>query len=638
MTTTAPLLLDLALTAIRPSATNPRKSFDQAKLEELADSMRESGVTSPVLVRPAFDPENGLPDVYELVDGERRFRAAGLAGLVTIPALSREMTDAEVLDVQIVANLQRADVHPVEEAASYRALIEAAAYPSDPDALARELTAADVARKVGKSVDYVAKRMKLLALHDLASRLFAEGHLSLDHALRLAVLTAKNQVNAMVYLLGIAAWEIKRDKPAEAVIAQRMESWAEQQVMEHRQQFAGRRLVSPTEAELKRWIADHVLLQLSAATWRLDDAALVPAAGPCTTCPKRSGSSQALFGDLTAEEDVCLDAECFAGKRKARIQYLVNEAKVSGGILLKLSSKHGEEKLPADGVTEKTLLKHGQWVEAPNDAQGNRSCVAAAPGLLRDGDDAGKVLMVCALQSCKVHKHQVAGAKAAGLSSAALTPEQEERERKRKEKVEAAIGEETSLRMAVYDAMVATLPGSGLQVMRRLVMSAINSSEAYRIARWLGLLEIVHAKPGEGEWETHRRRAQVAQAALQGYINVASMEQLGPVVLEALIGGSRNVEAYEVGGHRQEEYRARMWAMAKDLGVNVSKVIAARNAKHAKWAEKKVAAKKVPAKKVAGKKAVAKKTPEKKAAKKGLSPAALKRMNEALKKRKAVKA
>ena len=103
------------LAAIRPSTTNPRKYFDAAALAELTESVQRHGVLQPILVRPFAREPNAVADGYELVAGERRFRAAQAAGLEEIPATVRDLNDAEVLEIQVVENLQRQDLQPLEE-------------------------------------------------------------------------------------------------------------------------------------------------------------------------------------------------------------------------------------------------------------------------------------------------------------------------------------------------------------------------------------------------------------------------------------------------------------------------------------------------------------------------------------------
>ena len=624
---TPAVLTDLPLASIRPSATNPRKTLDEAALFELMESIAASGLATPVLVRPVFVPIVGDPNMHELVTGSRRFAACQKLGRETIPAIVREMSDEEVLDIQIVENLQRADVHPIEEAEGYRVLIERAAWPGN-ETIAQDLTPEDVARRVGKTTAYVAQRMRLLSLEVLAKRLFAESHITLGQALLLARLTIVDQVRAMVFLLGIAAWEIKRDSPAEKLIADRIETWTKAQTSEHRMQYAGARLIKPTEVELKRWIADNVLLLLKDAPWRLDDAALLPIAGPCTTCPKRSGANAALFSDLTPEGDVCTDQACFAAKRKAFIAYAANEAKGNQSVLLKLSSKRSEEKLP-ELVTEKTLFKQGQWVPAePN------SCPAWANGMLRDGDDAGKVITVCCLQTCKVHKHKVdAPRPVSSGSSGAKQESHEERQKREVAEEEALLAAELPVRRAVYDAMLAKLTPEAKFLQTFLTIQA--SGRAAAVCDALG----IEFKRSKEQWQANG----VATEALQPFVAAATLEQMHQVAFHALHVSELAPRVWDV--RAKDHGREALWGSAKHLGVDAD-AIATRVAAEMAGGVPAAEVKPVPAKTAAAKKSVANKPAAKKATParkvreggkalgiKKLSPAGRKTIADAMKKR-----
>lgn len=144
-TTVQPEYVTLPLDRIRESQTNPRQRFDD--LEELAASIRTHGLLQPILVRPV------LKD-FELVVGARRLRAARLAGLSSVPAQVKPLDDRSAREVQIIENLQRQDVHPLEEADGYKALLESA--PS--------CTIDEIAAKVGKSKAYVYQRLSLTRL------------------------------------------------------------------------------------------------------------------------------------------------------------------------------------------------------------------------------------------------------------------------------------------------------------------------------------------------------------------------------------------------------------------------------------------------------------------------------------------
>ena len=155
----------LRLSAIEPNKNQPRKAFSEEALSELADSIKEHGLIQPLLVRPIGD------DRYQLVAGERRWRACRMLGLDEVPATVREMTDAEVMELALIENLQREDLTPLEEAAGYRDLMETYG-----------LTQEDAAKRVGKSRSAVANTLRLLQLPEQVRLLVEEGRLSAGHA------------------------------------------------------------------------------------------------------------------------------------------------------------------------------------------------------------------------------------------------------------------------------------------------------------------------------------------------------------------------------------------------------------------------------------------------------------------------
>jgi ParB family transcriptional regulator, chromosome partitioning protein len=158
-------LADLAVSAIRPNPYQPRVDFDEEELEELAASITELGVLQPVIVRHIDGGQ------YELVAGERRWRAAQRAGLVVIPAIVRSVDDRASLEQAVVENLHRADLNVLEEASAYRQLVDEFS-----------LTQEEVALRVGKSRAAVANTMRLLQLPGSVQRLVRAGELSAGHA------------------------------------------------------------------------------------------------------------------------------------------------------------------------------------------------------------------------------------------------------------------------------------------------------------------------------------------------------------------------------------------------------------------------------------------------------------------------
>ena len=152
---------------VRASKTNPRKTFKEDDLLELADSIREKGLIQPILVRP--DPSS--PGSYEIVAGERRWRAAQRAGLHNVPVIVRELADQEVLELAIIENVQRTDLNAIEEAAGYQELIERYAYTQE-----------RLAEVIGKSRSHLANTLRLLKLPETVRAMVEDGKLTAGHA------------------------------------------------------------------------------------------------------------------------------------------------------------------------------------------------------------------------------------------------------------------------------------------------------------------------------------------------------------------------------------------------------------------------------------------------------------------------
>ena len=170
---------ELLIDEISPNRFQPRKYFDDDKLEELVTSIRENGVLQPVVVQKA---ETG----YELIVGERRWRASKKAGLKKIPAMIREVSDDQVLELAIIENIHRQDLNPIEEAEAYARL-------SDEFALTQEM----IAKKVGKSRATVANILRLLTLSRIIKDDLISGKLSMGHARALLVLDNAGQMQVL---------------------------------------------------------------------------------------------------------------------------------------------------------------------------------------------------------------------------------------------------------------------------------------------------------------------------------------------------------------------------------------------------------------------------------------------------------
>lgn len=259
---------------IDTSPTNPRKYFNPERLQELTDSVKVHGILQPLLVRPV-EREDGAQ--YELVCGHRRFSAAAAAGLEKVPAVVREMTDAQALEVQVIENLQRDDLHPLEEAEGYARLITHHGY-----------TVEGLAAKVGKSRGYVYGRLQIARLPDAAKAVLLESEMNLSLALLVARL----------------------DNPQHAAEA------AEKILKGHRYFDGGEKWLPLTVSQAREMIERDYMLEMKKAPFDILDAELVPTAGACNTCPKRTGNAADLFGEFGAR-DLCTDRACFAAKEAA---------------------------------------------------------------------------------------------------------------------------------------------------------------------------------------------------------------------------------------------------------------------------------------------------------------------------------
>ena len=169
-------VVTLRISQIEPNRQQPRRTFDDEALAELAKSIEAHGVLQPILVRPM------LRGGYQIVAGERRYRASRLAGLTEIPAVIRELTDSETMQLALIENLQREDLSPLEEAAGYKTLADDFGFSQE-----------EIAKTVGKSRSAVANTMRLLTLPEEVKTLLTEGKLSPGHARALLAVEDKSK-------------------------------------------------------------------------------------------------------------------------------------------------------------------------------------------------------------------------------------------------------------------------------------------------------------------------------------------------------------------------------------------------------------------------------------------------------------
>ncbi|MBI3103211.1 MAG: ParB/RepB/Spo0J family partition protein [Burkholderiales bacterium] len=285
-------MVEVAL--IEESLTNPRKHFDQAKLAELAESIKATGVHQPILLRPlpgtrlaetfGFRRQGAPLPAYELVAGARRLRACRLAKVAEVPAMIRELTDEQALEIQVIENLQREDVTALEEAEGYEALMKHGHADAD-----------QVAAKIGKSRSYVYARLKLLDLCQQAREALREGKIDFSRGLLIARIPDEGmQIKALQFCT-------RTDWQGDA----------------------------PGYRECARHVQDEYMLRLDKARFPIADASLLPAAGSCAACPKRTGANPDLFKDVDSA-DVCTDPQCYRAKEDAHTALMVAEAQAKG--------------------------------------------------------------------------------------------------------------------------------------------------------------------------------------------------------------------------------------------------------------------------------------------------------------------
>jgi ParB family transcriptional regulator, chromosome partitioning protein len=350
---------NVSLALLSESKTNPRRTFEETALKELAESIRTQGVLSPLLVRPLT--ENG----FEIIAGARRYRAAQMAEAPAVPVRIVHFSDAAALEAQLVENLIRSEIHPMEEAQGFRALLDL----DDP-----KYSIEQIAAKVGKSPVFVASRLKLADLVPAAVDAFYADEIGVGHALLLAKLPADQQKAALQSCFK----EVYNgaSKPA--------------------------RILLPVR-NLQFWIDSNILLVLKDAPFNKRDAQLVPAAGSCADCPKRTGHNKLLFGDdLGRQGDRCTDPNCYQAKVSAHVAQTV-AAKPE---LVQISTAYGGQK---EGST---VLPRNKYTAIRDDKPKSKDdakrpefkvCKFTTDAIITEGSDVGTIHKVCANPTCPVH-------------------------------------------------------------------------------------------------------------------------------------------------------------------------------------------------------------------------------------------
>lgn len=357
----------IPLTEIVPNQNNPRSEVDKNNLTELADSIKAVGIINPITVRVSNDDSNK----YEIVAGERRFKAAEIAELEKIPAIIKVLSDDQMMEIIIIENLQRKEVHPLDEATGFNYLITTGKYSNYES----------VGDRVGKSASFVSKRICLLSLIDVVKEQFRKGEITLGHALEFARLNDKQQ--------------------------EKMVKWMENNEFTH-----------PTASRLKDVIQQTFHLKIKDAVFDTEDDLLLedlPGKNKfcgvlsCKMCVKRTGFNTNLFDDI--EDDVCTDPECYETKVKAHIEKTIHTYVEKEKPIVQYSHTETAEK---PGI----LTKKSDLVLIE---KGVKKCESAVSAIVIKKDQysyefkkaVGDVIKVCNDPNCKVHKRS----KSSGSSS-----------------------------------------------------------------------------------------------------------------------------------------------------------------------------------------------------------------------------
>lgn len=425
---------NVSLSLLSESKTNPRRIFEDAALKELADSIRSQGVLSPLLVRPLT--EKG----FEIVAGARRFRAAQIAEVPTVPVRIVNLSDAEALEAQLIENLQRRDVHPLEEAQGFRALLNL----EEP-----KYSVEQIAAKTGKSPAYVTTRLKLTELSAPVIEAFYAEEIGVGHALLLA--------------------KLQPDQQEAALSACFREDW---------QGGSGKqkRILLPVR-NLQFWIDTNILLVLKDAPFDKKDGQLVPAAGSCVDCPKRTGHNKLLFSDL-GKQDACTDPTCYQSKVEAHVAKTV-AAKPQ---LIQISTAYGQQKegsttLPRNKYTEIRAEKPSSKEEAKRPEF--KTCKFTSEAIVTEGNEKGELRKVCSNPTCPIH-HPV---KQTTRDDAKWKAEQEQRRR------EEAIANTTGIRVlsAIGAAVPVRLLKRDLQFLLNQISPLLDEWRLQTLARQHGI-------------------------------------------------------------------------------------------------------------------------------------------------------
>jgi ParB/RepB/Spo0J family partition protein len=371
----------LPLKRLLESLDNPRKRFGEKEMGELTASIKQKGILVPLLVRPIDESKEGSQ--YEIVDGARRFRAARKAGLAEAPVRIVKLNDEEAMEIRLIVGLQSDDLHPLEEALGYKRLLETARY---------DVT--QLAEKISKSVSYVYQRLKLAELTPDVQKAFLSEKISAGHAILIARLQPPDQAKTL-------------------------------------HECAQRDL---SVREVANYIHEEIHLNLNVAPWKLDDAKLLPKAGACTNCPKRTGANPELFPDVK-HRDTCTDPGCYQAKMGAHFVQIKTQLEAGGRKVVLIKHRDWEDR----NKREPGVYGHGEYQHVHG-----KPCAHTVTGLVVEAEEysdvrRGEQLQICIEKKCKEHwGRQDGSGRSAGAHSESQKSEQRKYFAKRAAREDAA--------------------------------------------------------------------------------------------------------------------------------------------------------------------------------------------------------
>jgi ParB/RepB/Spo0J family partition protein len=376
----APELKYLPISQLTESTTNYRRSHDEAKHEELVASIRQHGILTPLVVRQVTQDPNWI---HEVAAGHRRLRAARVAGVEMVPVVVRAMDDREFAEIMITENLQRVDPDPLDEADAYQEMINSLGYD-----------VATLAAKFGKSETYVRHRLVLTRIVPEVRTALSDGAIELGHAVLLARVDEDRQRELLQSEL-LAPHKMRRVVTREDIVDGETYETDLEVDPNDASQLDGAVAVTFYPAHTRTSVGDlrramaRQLLPLAPVKWDRDDATLVPTAGSCTACPKRTGANPALFEEFDESDDRCADAACYGAKKTAYLEARVQACRSQAPKLVVISTSYTRKLKTVAGLP--VLKHHVDWAPA---TAGKRGAVPAVvveslAGALDDWTDVG---------------------------------------------------------------------------------------------------------------------------------------------------------------------------------------------------------------------------------------------------------